>query len=339
MKKINYYLIQYNFFSEGRRGRVSHALGFVNGILENELPIAIYCDKNINSFGYKSKLQYTNKISFYINIFYKIFKNSNDVNVIRWKPLIPFFIYLFPNKRNIWFEVNSFTNINSNNCLYRFLSIVSLTLLKKFNLIFVSDNSKNYYLNNIGIPLSSIVINNGISSCINFHHVRFKRNIDSQINFVYVGKYQNYYDWDDIYLIESVFTNSSFHFFGIESIPIFSEKVNCHFYGQFDDINNVYDLISRMDNQILLLNSARNDIAKFGFPTKVIEYASTQLPILSSSVMKGNFNNIGNFYFYDDKSSLISFKKLILSDSFVVKKNDITKFTWKFLVKKFLSLL
>lgn len=111
---------------DGPCGRVSHAKGFVDGLVHNNSQVSLISDGGAENFIESNKnLQFKNiNHFFYIICIVEIIKSiiKKEKIVIRWRFFLPyiFFPFLLLYK-NIYFEINSITGINSKILLFEIL--------------------------------------------------------------------------------------------------------------------------------------------------------------------------------------------------------------------------
>ncbi|MGQ1273464.1 hypothetical protein ACT43X_17720 [Acinetobacter baumannii] len=296
---IKYILTTKPFFLEGPCGRVSHAKGFIEGLAKNKQYVTLVSGKGAKDFIVENS--YTKikefKYGLLLICFYEVFISilKRDKIVIRWRPILPllFFVYLFF-YRNIYFEVNSITGLNSKNFMVRAGVRLSIYLIARFaKIIVVSESSKKQILSLTNPIYPIYVMPNGFNpSAFNNFNPSFK--LKSQPNIVYFGKKQSYYDWDGLYRVMRDHPNINLHVFG------FNDHVNLKnifFHGKFDH-KLLIEGINEIVNPILILHPDDSEIAKSGSPMKMFEYAYLNIPVIIGDSLYETAKDFNEFIFY-----------------------------------------
>lgn len=339
-----YILTTKEFFKEGPCGRVSHAKGFVEGLSENEKDVTIVSYDGAKSFinanSFINFIIISNFLSFFREIFVSII--AKERIVIRWRPFLPFvFLPFLIFYKKIYFELNSITGLNSPNTVVRFLVKLSIYIISKFSkIIVVSENSKLQVCDLVGSPKSIYVMPNGFSSK---RLSSFKPKIsDSKVNFVYFGRKQDYYDWDNIYRFFELNQNFDFHVFGFEDLGLSS---NIKFHGAFNHEALVKEL-NCIDNPILIIHPDDSETAKSGSPMKLFEYAFLNLPIIVGDSLKDVNSKFSEFIYYNS-GDYESLKYTILNTAenytyFLNKSKSLSvkvekEYSWEHIIKIWLD--
>ncbi len=341
--KIKYILTTKQFFAEGPCGRVSHAKGFSEGLVENGFIV------KVNSYGKAESFIKNNNILFLTAIcFFSFFKEIlisiflKEKIVIRWRPMLPFLFFPFLLfYKNIYFEVNSITGLNSSNKLIQYFVRLSIFLTAKLSkIIVVSENSKKQILS-ISRAKSIYVMPNGFSSeYLEFFEVKHENGED--VNFVYFGKKQDYYEWDAVYKFFKHHPDLKFHIFG------FNEDVsleNVIFYGPFNHEDLIHSL-NNIVNPILIIHPDDSELAKSGSPMKLFEYAYLNIPMVVGDSLSHIDSNFNEFIYYksgryeDLEESLLKVAKnyeLFFAKSQTLKNKVKETYSWRSIIKKWID--
>ncbi|TSH76962.1 glycosyltransferase [Acinetobacter sp. RF15A] len=340
-----YILTTSNFFREGPCGRVSHAKGFIEGLVSNDQSVTLVSDqgagKFINFDNNLSKYKISNKPYEFL---YEILKSiiNREKIIIRWRPILPYlllpFILLY---KNIYFEVNSLTGFNSKNKLVHNIVKFSIFLISKFSKIIVVSESSKKQIISINPRSSCIyVMPNGFSS--EFLQ-KFKLNNSGEAkNLVYFGRRQDYYDWDNLYEILENNPGINMHIFGFEEKKEFS---NLTFHGPFEH-KSLIEGMNQISNPILIIHPDDSDIAKSGSPMKLFEYAYLNIPVIIGDSLKDIAQDFDEFILY--KSSSRENLELVIKDviynydHYLDKSRNLRskveiKYSWKEVVKSWLE--
>lgn len=302
---FKYILTTKNFFSQGPCGRVSHAKGFVDGLVQNNAQVSLISDGGAENYIESNKnIQFKNiNQFFYIICIVEIIKSilKKEKIVIRWRFFLPylFFPFLLLYK-NIYFEINSITGINSKNPIIRNIVKVSIYMVSKFSkVIVVSENSKKE-IKQICSPKHEVyIMPNGFNPK---PFLKYKPNIakESKPNLVYFGKKQEYYDWDMLFHVyaknKDIF--DKFYIFG------FNEKNDSSkiYLGSFNH-DSLIDKLSSISNPILILHPSDTQMAKSGSPMKLFEYASLNLPMIVGDSIQKQASKLNGVIFYKSGNS------------------------------------
>lgn len=341
---IKYILTTSLFFKEGPCGRVSHAKGFVEGLSDNNHEVTIVSYGGVENFVKKNKL-----ISFLtVNCFLAFFKEillsifSREKIIIRWRPILPYlFLPFLIFYKNIYFEVNSITGLDSSNKIIHYFVKLSIFLTAKLSkIIVVSENSKKQILS-ISHAKSIYVMPNGFSSeYLDFFEVDYKNS--ENVNFVYFGKKQDYYEWDAIYKFFKIHPDLELHIFG------FNEDVsleNVFFYGPFNHENLIHSL-NNIVNPILIIHPNDSELAKSGSPMKLFEYAYLNIPMVVGDSLSHIDSNFNEFIYYksgsyeDLEESLLKVAKnyeLFFAKSQTLKNKVKETYSWRSIIKKWID--
>lgn len=311
---FKYILTTKNFFKEGPCGRVSHAKGFVEGLSQNNQNITVLCDGGAEDYiDVSSKIKFKDiRFLFYFSCFYEILKSivNKENIVIRWRFFLPylFFPFLLLYK-NIYFEVNTITGINSKNSLIRNAVKLSIFISAKFSkIIVVSANSRNE-IHEICLPVHDIYIMPNGFNPKPFLKYEESINFDFKPNLIYFGKKQEYYDWEMLFEVFEMNKNNfdKFYIFGFDGESDSSKE----FLGSFNH-DVLIKKLSKINNPILILHPRDTQIAKSGSPMKLFEYGSLNIPMIVGNSIQNQASKLDGVVFYQSGSSEDLSKKMIL---------------------------
>lgn len=302
---FKYILTTKNFFKEGPCGRVSHAKGFVDGLIHNRASVTLISDGGAEEFVEKNSNLIFKNINnfFYIFCFFEILKSilKKEKIVIRWRFFLPyiFFPFLLIYK-NFYFEVNTITGVNSKNFVIRNAVKLSIVIVAKFSkIIVVSANSKQE-IHGICFPVHKIYIMPNGFNPEPFLKYEANINFDVKPNLIYFGKKQEYYDWDMLFDVYERNKNNfdKFYIFGFDGENDSSKE----FLGSFNH-NSLIEKLSALYNPILILHPSDTQMAKSGSPMKLFEYASLNLPMVVGNSIQQQASKLNGVIFYQSGNS------------------------------------
>jgi glycosyltransferase involved in cell wall biosynthesis len=300
---FKYILTTPNFFQEGPCGRVSHAKGFVEGLADNHQYVTL-----VSGTGSKNFIKENTYINFkQIHKFYlfyfilELYRSilKKEIIIIRWRPFLPFiFIFFAIFYKNIYFELNSVTGLDSKKLLIRKIVLFSLRLsVRFFKVIVVSEVSKQQILSLVNKYRSIYVMPNGFSA-EGLAGFKSKHNINDFPNLVYFGRKQDYYEWKKLYNIVTKNPKLNLHIFGFDDN--FNQS-NIKFYGEFTH-TTLIERMREINNPILIIHPDDSDTAKSGSPMKLFEYAYLNLPVIVGDSLQEVSKDFEEFLFYKSGS-------------------------------------
>lgn len=341
--KILYFLADSHYFSKGKGGAVSHALGVIEGLVNNNIMLTVSAEKNIEDFlpsGISEKIELFNP--FYskkgiLNTFKAInrtfvFAQSNhiDIVLIRKNIYTIFFSFLHmlrlqkKYKLKIIWEVNGLTAERYQNnffgkFIYYFLlnlnklslndSTLIYTVTDRIKLELVKDNSFINY-NKI------IVIPNGCPSYLGAP----KTNLNIGYNLLFFGKLTAYNNFELIIkALESLNSKSKSIInldiigFGYELPNILNLIDNIHYakyHGAMDLIKlHKSGLITKNTIGLIPMKGGKNPSANYGSPIKLFDYYSLGIPVICSdnTIYPQDQEDVKEVVFEYDTDDLLSF--------------------------------
>ncbi|MCQ6261983.1 hypothetical protein MLD55_08560 [Alcanivorax sp. MM125-6] len=306
------------FFLEGPCGRVTHASGFCTGLLENGEQVTLLAGEGADEFIEGPGVAYqqvgSKGLLWYFSFFKRLFflNKKNNLCVIRWRPLVPFFLLIIGVfGKTVWLEINTITGLDSKIRLIRWLSKLSIVLSAGFfNIIVVSNKSKRNVERLSWFHREIVVVKNGFIAgpISNLNILTSKRN---NFNLIYFGRRQSYYDWDMVYQSVKELKKDmkiDLHVFGFEE----NEMDDVFFYGAFNQETLVARL-AEIENPILILHADNSEVARSGSPMKMFEYAATGIPSIISDSLKEQSGAFSAFTYYaaGDKAEFMDGVKCI----------------------------
>ncbi len=302
--KFGYVLARNDFFSKGRNGRVSHAKGIAEGLCAIGNEVNIFSGLDISSHLSCDGITCIEKSSYFGWIFHFklimsliLWRNKMDFVIIRYSTKLGGFYcilmnILFPN--NWCFELNSFgyqqlKQKKNKNTIFNFfvtcLQCYELKVMKYSHMIScVSDSLtnevKNHNVNVFTLPNAADPIPNICKSVSSYK--------EEKIKLIYFGMFHPYYSLEELAKDIQQMKDTELHLYGSgdleEALQGISNKSNSiYLHGRYalDDLikQGVFD-----GNVYLVLPYKDGTIANIGSPTKLFEYLSLGLPVISSKV-------------------------------------------------------
>lgn len=326
MKKETYLYIvpRQNFFSEGYRGRVMHALGIAEGLYENGKEVHLVGGRDLRKFtndipeGVKlieieeNGSKFFGYFSWYFKLLKKIRSLKKDTAyncvVIRYAmssyPAILLICSMFKGIKKV-IEVNLFGYqyyFKRGTFLNQAFAYFENCLCNCFDVLYVvSDAMKEDSRTNAfnGLVVS---IPNGASS----KKINYKSSPESGGNtrLVYLGSLMDYWDYDPlIQAVNNSGENYEFHVYGTGPKESYlKESLKCRenvfFNGRFSR-NELGDILNRETDILLLPPKTLSDMENSGgLSTKAFDYMTMELPILVPSdgellnIYRDRFNSL-----------------------------------------------
>ncbi len=367
-KNLYYILPKSNFFQEGERGRVTHALGIAKGFAENGFEVNLVSGPKINEFRSRLtdrvRIHEIKKTSTEKNWRKKLLTyqsdllNKNDTLLIRYAISIPFFMLkiakLAKRKKALSIvEVNSLAMHNIKG-LPKFLKRILLKfesyILSSYDIVYVVSETLKNQLDKANKKLSVIVVPNAANK-----RERLSAGNGKRKRIVYMGSMQQYYDFElvingfkkllnDYSDLSLVFYGRGAKYEDVKSLA--KDHPNIKLCGSYDNTAITNFLYS--DSDILVLPYLDVPISNIGSPTKLFEYLSLGLPLLVSNV--GQLNEVisdnenGFIYQAGDVDSFYRKLKYIIEQPDVAVKvankayeDFVTHHTWQARVKEMIE--
>ncbi|PTO58114.1 glycosyltransferase [Vibrio splendidus] len=341
---IGYILPRADFFTRGINGSVTHAKGISNGLSKLVEKIVIYSglcsDKYISSENVQH-VNVENKLLFNLYLIQRLFANRKtlDFVIVRYSTKWGWFYCIALNFifRKRWaFEVNSFgfqqlSNVQagSYSLLCFLLKHIELYVIKRsFIVNCVSDSLTNIIRNsneNVFTLPNASYVNKKLSESVAFDGSA------SKVKLVYMGLFHSYYDL--VSIVNSVKLMSSLdvelHLYGEGELSHLmgqaaNKASNIYFHGRykFDEVVSKGALNGKT---FLILPYKDQTIANFGSPTKLFEYLSLGLPIISTKVGQPYqlLADVDFVYFYEnDISELVN----LIGNDIHIDRKEILKY-------------
>ncbi|MFC1785492.1 glycosyltransferase [Candidatus Neomarinimicrobiota bacterium] len=312
--EIFYILPKHDYFSNGYRGRVTHALGVANGLDENNISVTIFSNqdvvlfrkdlnKNIRLFPFRASKYFNNVL---LNFIWQIkLFNKVKVSIKEQRPKVVICRYAVS---NVFF--NLLLSLYLRNCCTGILEINSLAYhqyyrlplgirklimwlevkqLNRFRFLYVISKKIETDLHNNKCKSEIIVIPNALGGL----RPKLKKGkiSDNIIRIIFFGKFQPYYDYKTVISvfkkIKIEFKNVELHFWGdghqfTNAVHLTDNFIGIHFHGKYnrDDLNKLFNL----KNDIFILPIKANHIGEIVSPIKMFEYMSFGLPIIVANI-------------------------------------------------------
>jgi glycosyltransferase involved in cell wall biosynthesis len=376
-KSVLYIVPRINFFSEGSRGRVMHALGIAEGFAENGWKVMIVGGPGLCEFradlpeetefieirsrnGLLKKLRWAIELLFtYRSI---LAANRFDVLVVRYVILKYFLIWKFclmAKRRSLAtvLEVNAFAfHAQTNLPSFVKLAIAKLEVMmvNRYDILYTVSESMSRDPRINGCTSDIVAIANGATSKrTNFSNTVSPK--ESRVRFVYLGSLQEYWDFDIIVKAFRKFLGNShdaqFHFYGSGSVEEYLKDISANeprivFHGRFRR-RDLGILLNRKTDILVLPPKLQSDMAlSGGLSTKLFDYLSLRMPIIApamgeiNSVLKHKENAL--LYSHDSVESIIENVGILLEQPELrdsIAKNAYLDFIEKYTWRARMSIL
>lgn len=347
-KSLLYIVPKINFFSEGHRGRVMHALGIAEGFIENgwdvvivggpglhgfkeDLPAEVELIEIENKEGVLRKLRWSISLMFkYMDI---LSDKTFDVFIVRYVLLKYLFMWIFcymakARKQITVLEVNSFAfHVFKKMPDWFELTVakIEVKMVNKFDILYTVSESMASDPKINGCSTNIVPIPNGASSkVIQFSDRNTSEN--KQVRFIYLGSLQEYWDFDIVLMAFLKYLkkndNVEFHFYGTGPMEGYLKNKAANeprivFHGRFKR-SDLGCLLNKKTDILILPPIRQSDMARSGgLSTKLFDYLSLRMPIIAPAM--GEINNVlkhkenALLYQHDSAGSIIEKIELLLS--------------------------
>jgi len=369
-----YLLPKRNYFSQGDRGRVTHALGVISGIGG--------CGSSVTAISGNGLINYNSQLPDKINLievdskrtfwsmhflkttFFQIRNNKIDILIIRYavsKLIICFIISLFAKKYGvkIVIEVNSYAiNNKSIPSLFRlFYRYIEIGITSRFDTAYVVSRALGNLLNQYNCKSKIAIIPNG--AFLPEYDIKENTSNISILRLVYLGSLHKYYDYDILLngyrkLIKSGIS-CELHFYGtgsmyeyIKSKTLDLKKV--HYHGRYKREDISRELFKNTDILVLPPKQIWDVELSGGLSTKLFEYMSLGLSIIAPKMGEVaeilSDNNTAIMYDPNDTDSylracikLCNSKELRSTIGVNSQKLFMKKYTWESRMKSLLDIV
>jgi glycosyltransferase involved in cell wall biosynthesis len=359
MMKILYLLPKPNFFTEGKRGRTTHAIGVINGLIKNGYDVYVITSSGLHQFNDQiikapNLTEVPQSGIFRFNLFWylkfvfkfiALIKNENQIShvIIRYAVSNGF---IFSILSRIWPRIKWIIEVNSLGYqqnripleLLRkiFVHFENRTIAKFHYIYVVSTFLKNDILSHSSdFPSEKILIIPNAGPESQFIKSDSTEISQANVRFMYLGMFQPYYEIElaiNAFMnYTSTLTNAELYLCGdgplYESLQnTYGQKENIIFYGRYHLPGLIEEEVLN-SNTILLLPYSPNEYSALHSPIKLYEYMSLGLPIIASDtgqaseVLKQGKTAV--LYKSRDIESLQTAMKIISTD--IQLKRHITK--------------
>jgi len=359
--KVLYILPREDYFLFGNNGRVSHATGFMSGLLENNSRVTVISgDGLFDLFDYykdEQKLTYlpiwetggspfASIIGVWRTLKYIVTNSRNyDAVAIRYSAKLGwlFTLLLCILKVPNWgFEINSLVAHNiSNPVLIRISKWLENSFIR---FVPVCNVVSAKIKQDIGGRDNVLVLPNGGPKSYLGSLVQIDET-DTSINLYYFGKVKSYYDFDMLLELLKRRPDICLNIVG-EKSSFLENLENIRYLGEYKDITSLLKSMKFSKHSILILPFRKGIAAEIGSPTKMYEMISMGLPILyrpNTGQLKDTLGErrIGRYY-----SSTVELEKIIDElvamdssnlDKTVEEQEYYDQFTWASRCKSYLE--
>lgn len=313
-KSAIYVLPKVDFFSQGGRGRVTHAIGLGNGLAENGLRVTMISGPGLDRFRHRldgaieiievgarnQGARVFPQITWQLKLFSRLKANLEDRDgeliLTRYAVgnLLLQLLMTRASLRNhiLVLEVNSlaFHQYAAVPQLIRGLILkIELGILNRFDVIYVVSEKLRDDLLAGGLTIPAVVIPNAADAVqLEMLH---ENEIEGPTRFVYSGQFHDYYDFDSLISaflkLRQKRPDTTLHFWGggklsrmIAEYADQNDSIQLH--GRFEE----HDLqgLFNSSTDIFVLPSKPGGVAEITSPIKLFEYISFGVPVLAAQV-------------------------------------------------------
>lgn len=360
MRQVLYILPKQNFFLEGKRGRVTHAVGIVEGLIANGIRVNVLSSErasehlpsddrvsiaeiDYNGESIISKMYWEGLLRRRIS---EMLENNPSIdtifiryavsNTFSFIPLIRKF------KDRTWMlEINSLAYHQLSQLpksLRALILRIEQLILNTFDGMYVVSSTLKHDIISQGFDLSeesiSITPNAGGRP---LWPMSPNDSESGKMRFLYLGVFQEYYDLDTVLkafgCLQKDYPSAELHFHGDGPqrdalVKGSSNLSNVYFHGRYKIIDALVDNEVIAESDVLILPYSPGEIEKIHSPIKMYEYMSLGLPILALPVGQVGHvledNKTALFYDSGNQKMLCSKMKQIIENDDLksyIKKN------------------
>ena len=291
-----YVLARKDYFERGHNGSVTHAVGIADG-LAKLIDLDIYSSPSSKRYIKSKKVNavnFSNSIYWHFGLLSALFKSRKkyDFVIVRYSTSLGWLYCLVLNlilRKNWGFELNSlgYQQLQSASKLK---SLLGKFVLRPFeNLIMGLTPYVNCVSENLEAEISRYAKNTYVLPNAGYiNEIDVKRVASEKTKIIYFGMYHYYYDLIGLAKTIASLSDVELHCYGagdqeacLTTISQTSKNIFLHGRYKFEDLisSGVFD-----GNIFLVLPYKSGTIADYGSPTKLFEYLSLGLPIISTQV-------------------------------------------------------
>ena len=311
MNRFIYILAQPNYFTEGDRGRVTHALGVIDGLTSNNRYVTVITGEGFENFRGRFTKEQNSMITCVVvkanaSKWYRELLVDFDDQLRTGASKVEGVIVRYKSsklrvlkdiaKRCKNRGVRSILELNSFYFSYNRVTLkekIIKWVLKPLELRTVGAFDYTYV---VSVALQEVVKSANVATkVLAIPNAAKVRKVDQQygestVRLVYLGKLAEYYDLEGIVKATMSSQNVDMLKLAIYGDGVLMPKLKAlagtnnliEFHGRYNN-EKLHDIVSS-PNDIFILPYKANTVAEIGSPTKLFEYMSLKSPILTSDV-------------------------------------------------------